>query len=509
MRIHDPAGRPLALAGLWTGRQDPESGIWHRTFTIVTTRPNAFMAPIHDRMPVVVPPDAWATWLDPDAARPGRAARAPRAPRRRRPRRLPRPAAGQQRPQQRPRADRRASTRRRSQLPLLCRLRRDGSRASPPTAATAAPNACAGSVARVEPGGVGADEARERAVVVGRHRQHGGVRRQRERRCPRPGRRPRAGRGGRRRTRAASTATGTAASGTSSVTTSTPNAVRYCRPSETSAASSRGPAARSGSPASATGSASGSSSAGSIESASAPSLRRRGGSTGVGVRRIAKHRDVADPGAREGEHQRVARRIVAGPPDDLDAGAGRRRRERRSRTHARRDRKDRPTARPGRPRQRSRAKPSVSGRPGIGSSARAVLSRRRGCRSRRLTRSPTRSRSPRSSVPSSSLRRRRARCCSPPPWPLSSPPRSAWASAGRRCRRHRRRPPPPPPWSSGDAVGCPVLAGVPVGDSSVGGWLGRRRWLGRRALDRRRRRWAGSHDRGRAPRATAPATARP
>jgi putative SOS response-associated peptidase YedK len=71
MRIHDPADRPLALAGLWTGRQDPESGVWHRTFTIVTTRPNAFMAPIHDRMPVVVPPDSWARWLDRGTRDPG------------------------------------------------------------------------------------------------------------------------------------------------------------------------------------------------------------------------------------------------------------------------------------------------------------------------------------------------------------------------------------------------------------------------------------------------------
>ena len=66
MRIHDPDDRPLALAGLWTGRQDPESGVWHRTFTIVTTRPNAFMAPIHDRMPVVVPPDALGALARPD-----------------------------------------------------------------------------------------------------------------------------------------------------------------------------------------------------------------------------------------------------------------------------------------------------------------------------------------------------------------------------------------------------------------------------------------------------------
>ena len=37
----------------------------------MTTRPNAFMAPIHNRMPVVIPPDAWATWLDPTPREPG------------------------------------------------------------------------------------------------------------------------------------------------------------------------------------------------------------------------------------------------------------------------------------------------------------------------------------------------------------------------------------------------------------------------------------------------------
>jgi len=65
MRIHDPSGAMLALAGLWTGRRDPESGTWHRTFTIVTTRPNELMAAIHNRMPVVVPQDSWSRWLAP------------------------------------------------------------------------------------------------------------------------------------------------------------------------------------------------------------------------------------------------------------------------------------------------------------------------------------------------------------------------------------------------------------------------------------------------------------
>ncbi len=71
MLIRDPRDLPLALAGLWTGRQDPESGEWHRTFTIVTSRPNEFMAAIHNRMPVVIPPDAWTTWLDPELRDPG------------------------------------------------------------------------------------------------------------------------------------------------------------------------------------------------------------------------------------------------------------------------------------------------------------------------------------------------------------------------------------------------------------------------------------------------------
>jgi putative SOS response-associated peptidase YedK len=66
MLIGDPADQPLALAGLWTGRQDAESGEWLRTFTIVTSRPNASMTRIHDRMPVVIPPPDWTTWLDPN-----------------------------------------------------------------------------------------------------------------------------------------------------------------------------------------------------------------------------------------------------------------------------------------------------------------------------------------------------------------------------------------------------------------------------------------------------------
>ena len=60
-------GQPLALAGLWAGWRDPATGAVRRTFTIVTTTPNSEVADLHDRMPVVLPDDAWRRWLDPGA----------------------------------------------------------------------------------------------------------------------------------------------------------------------------------------------------------------------------------------------------------------------------------------------------------------------------------------------------------------------------------------------------------------------------------------------------------
>jgi len=63
-------GKPLALAGLWAGWKDPDTGEVIRSFTIVTTGPNAIMRPIHNRMPVVIPESAWDRWLDPTLADP-------------------------------------------------------------------------------------------------------------------------------------------------------------------------------------------------------------------------------------------------------------------------------------------------------------------------------------------------------------------------------------------------------------------------------------------------------
>jgi putative SOS response-associated peptidase YedK len=62
-------GEPIAFAGLWEIWHDPEQGDDApriRSFTIITTDPNDTMRPIHDRMPVILPESAWATWLDRD-----------------------------------------------------------------------------------------------------------------------------------------------------------------------------------------------------------------------------------------------------------------------------------------------------------------------------------------------------------------------------------------------------------------------------------------------------------
>ena len=57
-------GGPFAFAGLWS--------IWHgedgqtlRTCTILTTAANTAIAPLHDRMPVILAPDAESAWLEP------------------------------------------------------------------------------------------------------------------------------------------------------------------------------------------------------------------------------------------------------------------------------------------------------------------------------------------------------------------------------------------------------------------------------------------------------------
>jgi putative SOS response-associated peptidase YedK len=62
--IHFADGRAFAFAGLWERWQKGASGPLE-TCTIITTRPNDLISELHDRMPVILPPDRYAEWLEP------------------------------------------------------------------------------------------------------------------------------------------------------------------------------------------------------------------------------------------------------------------------------------------------------------------------------------------------------------------------------------------------------------------------------------------------------------
>ncbi len=57
----------FCFAGLWTPGEEGE------TFAIVTTTPNEMLAPVHDRMPVIVPREHLSAWVAPGPLAPGAA----------------------------------------------------------------------------------------------------------------------------------------------------------------------------------------------------------------------------------------------------------------------------------------------------------------------------------------------------------------------------------------------------------------------------------------------------
>jgi putative SOS response-associated peptidase YedK len=62
--IHRRNGAPFGFAGLWEHWRG-EGSVALESCTIVTTTPNELLAPLHDRMPVIVAPQHYASWLDP------------------------------------------------------------------------------------------------------------------------------------------------------------------------------------------------------------------------------------------------------------------------------------------------------------------------------------------------------------------------------------------------------------------------------------------------------------
>ena len=68
--LHAADGGPLAFAGLYELWPDParaedDPDRWRWTLTIITTQASDELGRIHERTPVVIPPDMRADWLDP------------------------------------------------------------------------------------------------------------------------------------------------------------------------------------------------------------------------------------------------------------------------------------------------------------------------------------------------------------------------------------------------------------------------------------------------------------
>ncbi|HVI55867.1 MAG TPA: SOS response-associated peptidase [Luteibacter sp.] len=61
--IHDPAGHLLMFAGVWEAWRPSENDDWLKTFTIITGAPGKVSGDIHDRQPVILPPDVWQAWM--------------------------------------------------------------------------------------------------------------------------------------------------------------------------------------------------------------------------------------------------------------------------------------------------------------------------------------------------------------------------------------------------------------------------------------------------------------
>ncbi|MGL1831975.1 SOS response-associated peptidase [Rhodocyclaceae bacterium SMB388] len=62
--IHAAHDALLGVAGLWERWTRPGDGESLDTFTVITTDANDALRPLHDRMPVILPPEAYGTWLD-------------------------------------------------------------------------------------------------------------------------------------------------------------------------------------------------------------------------------------------------------------------------------------------------------------------------------------------------------------------------------------------------------------------------------------------------------------
>lgn len=75
--IRRPDHGLFAFAGIWDRCPGPDGPV--EACAILTTSPNRVVGPLHDRMPVILPPQAYSAWLDPSVTEPDPGLLAPAA----------------------------------------------------------------------------------------------------------------------------------------------------------------------------------------------------------------------------------------------------------------------------------------------------------------------------------------------------------------------------------------------------------------------------------------------
>ena len=64
--VYRADGHPMAFAGIWASRIDPDTEEWHRTCSIITADADGPISAIHERMPVALVSGVWDNWLNRD-----------------------------------------------------------------------------------------------------------------------------------------------------------------------------------------------------------------------------------------------------------------------------------------------------------------------------------------------------------------------------------------------------------------------------------------------------------
>ena len=72
--FHLASGEPIAFAGLWEVWENKNTATEaspHKSCTIITTDASESVKDIHNRMPLILKPEAYEEWLDPENKEPG------------------------------------------------------------------------------------------------------------------------------------------------------------------------------------------------------------------------------------------------------------------------------------------------------------------------------------------------------------------------------------------------------------------------------------------------------